>query len=97
EPFLIDNHPPHIPDLRVQSGRISGRARDDQGPISKLEYSVDGIDWKLMAADDGLLDSSDEAFSLALDQLPKGPHTVMIRVSDARANTSTREIDVVAP
>jgi hypothetical protein len=97
EPVLVDNHPPHFPDLRVQSGRVVGKARDGQGPISKLEYSVDGIEWKLLAADDGLFDSAEEAFSLPLAQLPKGTHTVVIRAYDARANSTTREIPVTVP
>ena len=40
EPVLVDNHPPHFPDLRVQSGRVVGKARDGQGPISKLSSTA---------------------------------------------------------
>jgi hypothetical protein len=94
EPFLVDNTPPSITALQVQAGKITGSARDEQGPISKLEYSVDGLEWRLVRADDELLDSREEAFSLPLLQLPKGDHLVAIRASDARGNTSTREIDV---
>jgi hypothetical protein len=97
EPILVDNHPPHIPDLRVQAARVLGKARDGQGPIAKLEYSVDGIEWKLLAADDGLFDTNEEAFTLPFAQLPKGAHTVVIRAYDARANTSSREIDLNVP
>src|SRR6201999_3607685 len=38
EPFLVDNSPPVITALQVQAGKITGKARDEQGPISKLEY-----------------------------------------------------------
>ena len=52
EPFLIDNHPPSVSALRVEGGQIKGRAQDSLGPIAKLEYSVDGLEWKLLSADD---------------------------------------------
>jgi hypothetical protein len=97
EPFLVDNHPPHIPELRAERDRVSGKASDEQGPISKLEYSIDGLDWKLAAADDRLLDSRDEAFSVPFTQLPKGNHMLVVRVSDARANTTTRELEINVP
>ena len=97
EPFLVDNHPPHIPDLRAQSDRVIGKARDDQGPITRLEYSLDGLEWKLLLPDDRLLDAREEAFSLPFSQLPKGDHLVMVRASDARNNTSTRELEVKVP
>jgi hypothetical protein len=97
EPFLVDNHPPHLPELRAQSDRVIGKARDDQGPITRLEFSVDGIEWKLLLPDDRLLDAREEAFSLPFSQLPKGSHSVMVRASDARNNTSTREIELNVP
>jgi hypothetical protein len=97
EPFLVDNHPPHLPELHVQGDRIVGTARDDQGPITRLEFSIDGIDWKLLMPDDRLLDSRQEAFSLPFSQLPHGSHGVMVRASDARNNTSTRDIEVSVP
>jgi predicted nucleic acid-binding protein len=94
EPFLVDNHPPELFDLRAQAEQITGRARDELGPITKLEYSVDGIEWKLLQPEDRLLDTRDEAFILPFKQLPKGSHTVMIRASDARANYNTRSLAV---
>jgi hypothetical protein len=97
EPFLVDNHPPHLPELRALSDHLIGKARDDYGPITRLEYSVDGLEWKLLMPDDRLLDSREEAFSLAFSQLPKGSHTVMVRASDARNNTSTLELEISVP
>lgn len=94
EPFLVDNSAPEVVGLQVQNGKVVGSARDALGPIGKLEYSVDGLEWRLVRADDELLDSREEAFSLPLLQLPKGNHLVAIRASDARGNTHTREIEV---
>jgi sugar lactone lactonase YvrE len=94
EPILIDNTPPEIPDLRVMGDRVIGKARDAQGPIGKLEYSLDGIEWRLLRADDDLLDAAEESFSLPFSQLPKGEHLVVVRVSDARGNSTARDLHV---
>ncbi|HEX2677684.1 MAG TPA: hypothetical protein VHM19_13625, partial [Polyangiales bacterium] len=97
EPILVDNHPPHVDELRVDKGRITGVARDNLGPVSKLEYTVDGLDWRLLSAEDDLLDTASERFVLPLSLLPKGNHAVVIRASDARANTGSAEIVVDVP
>ncbi len=97
EPILIDNHPPHVDELRVDGSRITGVARDTMGPISKLEYTVDGLEWKLLSSEDELFDTATEKFVLPLALLPKGNHAVVIRASDARANTGSAEIVVTLP
>jgi hypothetical protein len=97
EPFLVDNRAPTLPELRLQGGRVLGRASDDFGPITKLEFSLDGLEWKLLPPDDGLLDTRDERFSLALSELPHGDHLLAVRATDARGNTVTREVPVPVP
>ena len=68
-----------------------------KGPITRLEYSLDGFEWRVLRADDDLLDAREEAFSLALSQLPKGLHLLAVRASDARNNTVTRELELNVP
>lgn len=97
EPFLIDNHPPSVVDLRVAAGKLAGKAVDALGPISKLEYTADGIEWLLMFPVDGLFDTREEAFELPLQLLPKGESTVMVRATDARGNVGSSEITVRVP
>jgi outer membrane protein assembly factor BamB len=97
EPFLVDNRAPELVDLRVQGARVVGRAFDEQGPISRLEYSLDGFEWRVLKADDDLLDAREEPFSLPLSQLPKGVHLLAVRASDARNNTVTRELELSIP
>ena len=94
EPFLIDNHPPSVSALRVEGGQIKGRAQDSLGPIAKLEYSVDGLEWKLLSADDELFDTADEAFSLPVSALPKGNRMIVVRATDARSNTGSAQLEV---
>jgi hypothetical protein len=97
EPFLIDNHPPSVVDLRATGGKLTGKAVDSLGPISKLEYTVDGIEWLLMFPVDGLFDTREEAFELPLQLLPKGELSVMVRATDARGNVGSSEVSVRVP
>ncbi|HET6335878.1 MAG TPA: hypothetical protein VFG30_21780 [Polyangiales bacterium] len=94
EPFLLDNHPPSVVELRVAGGKLTGKAVDSLGPISKLEYTADGIEWFLMFPADGLFDTRDEVFQLPLQLLPKGDLTVMVRATDARGNVGSSEVNV---
>ena len=97
EPFLVDNRPPEIPELRLQGVRVTGSARDEQGPISRLEYNVDGQEWRLLRAEDDLLDSREERFTLPMLQLPKGEHLLAVRAYDARGNSTVRELTLTVP
>ena len=97
EPFLVDNRAPEVVDLRLQGGRIVGRAFDEQGPITRLEYSLDGFEWRILRADDDLLDAREESFSLPVPQLPKGLHLVAVRATDARNNSIVRELELNVP
>jgi outer membrane protein assembly factor BamB len=97
EPFLVDNHPPNVLELRAAAGNLTGKAVDKLGPISKLEYTVDGLDWLLMFPQDNLFDTREETFALPLSLLPKGEHSVMIRATDARGNVGSSEITLKVP
>jgi sugar lactone lactonase YvrE len=92
EPFLLDNHPPSVDGLRYAGSRILGTARDALGPISDLEYSVDGEDWKPMYPVDDLFDTRVERFELTVPELGKGAHVISVRARDARHNAGTAEI-----
>jgi sugar lactone lactonase YvrE len=93
EPFLLDNHAPRIEGLRHENGKVRGTARDELGPISKLEYALDGHDWKPFNPDDDLFDTSAETFTLALDPpLPAGSHVIAVRAKDARGNAASTEL-----
>jgi len=97
EPFLVDNRAPELVDLRVQGARVVGRAFDEQGPITRLEYSLDGFEWRILRSDDDLLDAREEGFSLPLTQLPKSAHLFAVRAADARNNMVIRELELNVP
>jgi hypothetical protein len=92
EPFLVDNRAPSVVELRYENGRVLGSARDELGPITRLEYAVNGQEWKPFYPKDDLFDTNVEAFELALSGLPKGSHVIAIRARDARNNTGTSEL-----
>lgn len=97
EPFLLDNHPPSVRDLKVAGDAVTGRAIDTLGPIAKLEYTADGIEWSLLFPQDGLFDTREERFSLPLNLLPRGQSTVMVRATDARGNVGSSDVSVKVP
>jgi len=94
EPVLIDNHPPRIDALRAAGKNLRGIARDDLGPITRLEYAVDGRDWILFFPTDDLFDTAEEKFSLTLDDLEKGTHIIAVRATDAAGNSAASEVTI---
>jgi outer membrane protein assembly factor BamB len=95
DPFLVDNTPPRVEQLRAQGRAVTGRAVDAASRIAKLEYAVDGGPFRPFFPDDHLLDSRTEAFTLTLpDDLPAGSYIVAVRATDAGGNTGSAETTV---
>jgi outer membrane protein assembly factor BamB len=92
EPFLLDNHPPHVENLSFSSGKLKGLAWDTLGPISSLEIAVDAQDFVPFYPVDDLFDTAREPFELELKDLSKGRHALAVRCKDARNNVTTAEL-----
>ena len=58
----------------------------DRGPLRRCEYSVDAGPWTPVEAYDGVTDSPQERFIIALPNLPAGEHLISVRVYDAAGN-----------
>ena len=87
ERFLIDNGRPEIKGLTVAGRKVTGRALDSFSAISGIQYTVDGDDWTVVAAADGVLDTPDEDFSFELPPtLAPGPHLLTVRAWDRAGN-----------
>jgi len=84
-PFRIDNTPPQIT-LKINKGTCSGKAIDQLSPLRRIQYSLDGKEWKQLAPKDNLLDTKEEEFELVLDKLDKGLHAVTIMAFDEAGN-----------
>jgi hypothetical protein len=101
-PFLIDNIPPRVENLRTatRAGSVRGRttvtvtggAIDSDSRIAKIEYSVDGSDWKQIFPDDTIFDSLSERFHFDVVDLPPGEHAITVRASDSQRNLSVGKI-----
>lgn len=88
-PVAIDNTPPVVtlsgPGRTGTSFQIYADAVD-RGPLRRCEYSVDAGPWTPVEASDGVTDSPQERFTIALPNLPAGEHLISVRVYDAAGN-----------
>ena len=101
-PFLIDNVPPRVESLRTSSRpgstrdkttvTVSGVATDADSRVARIEYSVDGGDWKSIFPDDSIFDSPQERFHFDAIDLPAGEHAITVRASDSQRNVSVGKI-----
>lgn len=90
-PVLIDNTPPSI---TIASAKRSGdtadiefSAMDAASDLRRCEYSLDASAWTPVAAQDGVIDSRQESFSLHLSGLRPGEHVLVLRAVDSGNNT----------
>lgn len=85
-PLLIDNSPPQItgPTAARASGRLEVRwkAVDAQSLIQWAEYSLDGGDWLVAQPTTRVSDSQEHDYTLSLEGVSSGEHTVAVRVTD---------------
>jgi outer membrane protein assembly factor BamB len=96
EPILVDNRKPQVLGLTARYPFVSGRARDDQSPLTALEYAIDGGEWHVLAVADGICDDVVEHFNFKLPALAPGPHAVTVRVWDSADNVGAAAITVRA-
>ena len=99
EPFVVDNTPPSILDLKVDQlgdGRIkiTGIATDSGTPLKQGSYAVNGGDLSTFFPTDAIFDSQREPFSFSLGLPTEGEHTLMVRVVDLAGNVSSRKTTV---
>ena len=85
---VVDNGRPKVVGLAFdrESSRISGTARDEMSPIRRLEYQIDGLDWKVFFPKDRLMDSSLEEFDFSIEPLDNNAHVIGVRAIDGEGN-----------
>jgi hypothetical protein len=97
EAFLVDNTPPAV-QLAARKGSrgaavvIEATANDTMGPVTAAEYSVDAARWTKLAPQDGVSDSRSESYTLSLDGLKPGEHTVILKASDLLGNVGAGKV-----
>ena len=99
--IVVDNTPPMIVTFTVkQQGKgkvaLSGKVADALSRISDIAYSIDTDEhWVTVLPDDGICDSSKEAFSTIIKDIEPGLHRVAIRVRDEFNNTAYSSVEVM--
>ncbi len=89
--MLIDNTKPRVLGLVYTAGRLRGRGEDSHSMITRVEVAVNGGQWRLVGAEDGIFDQDKEAFSVGLG-LSRGFHSVAVRIYDAAGNAGIEQL-----
>lgn len=94
--FEMDNTPPAISvgSVRVDRGRtlVTFDVKDDHSPIQRVEFSQDGQRWRGVFPVDGIADSREERFELAVEG-ELGERGLTLRASDGMNNVATAQVD----
>ena len=98
--FEIDNTAPDIVvrGVRLDRGKtiVSFDVKDDHSPVQKVEFSQDGQRWRGVFPVDGIADSREEHYELAIDG-ELGERGVTLRASDSMNNVATTHVDAPRP
>jgi sugar lactone lactonase YvrE len=98
--FEIDNTPPTITagTVRVERGRtiVPFDVKDDHSPVQRVEFSQDGQRWRAVFPVDGIADSREEHYELAIDG-ELGERGLTLRASDSMNNVETIHVSRPAP
>ena len=93
--FEVDNTPPLV-SATVDAKRkdwVRATARDDS-PIRKLELSVDAGRWEEVLPRDGISDSPEEEYEIAMPPVAAGgSRVVILRAADILGNVATVRVD----
>jgi hypothetical protein len=97
-PFTIDNGRPEVKISESVGGKIRGMVSDTTSLLTRLEYRVDGGDWKKIQPKDGVLDGQSEEWQVQLDLkgLEPGVRTITIRAIDEKDNVGVATVQVRA-
>lgn len=99
--FVVDNTPPRINDLRcerlAETYTLSATVTDETSPIAALAYSIDAQEWQAVEPADGIFDERTEEVSVDIGSLEPGEHTVTLRATDSRGNTTAAKQVLTVP
>jgi hypothetical protein len=99
-PLYVDHRKPEVTLEAARDGgalRVKGRAVDALSPIARLEFSVDGGDWRALFPVDRIFDARVEAFEFAPGDLPPGAHVITVRAMDVENNVGSAALTVTVP
>jgi len=93
-PFVIANSSPlvQLEGWDAEGGstpRLPFTARTSGSVVFQTEYSIDSGDWNILFPEDGIADSDLENYSLEINGIEPGRHSISIRVVDSIGNIGT--------
>ena len=91
--FEVDNAPPTIAASLEPAGRVRAVVRDDASPLRKVEISIDAGRWDEVHPVDGIADSLEETYEIALPASPGRRRIVILRATDSLGNVATARVD----
>lgn len=99
EPVVVDNTAPLIKKYSIESNKkgvvLNLQVLDQLSVIGKLDYTIDSnTDWISTVPDDLVYDTTDEDFTIVIEQLGAGEHVIAVRVSDDISNTTYKTFEV---
>jgi hypothetical protein len=99
EPVIVDNTGPVIKKHSIESDEeavvLKMQVSDQLSAIGKVDYTVDSnADWISTVPDDLVYDTTDEDFTIVIEELDAGEHIIAIRVSDDVGNTTYKTFEV---
>lgn len=100
-PFWIDDTPPEVRVLRqtatADGVEVQFRAEDATSPLRAAQTTTDEKDWTDVMADDGVIDSRVETFTVRVRHLGPGEHIIALRASDTAGNVGVGKAVVRIP
>jgi hypothetical protein len=102
DPVTIDNTGPVIKqDVVEKSGKtvtLKLRVVDEYSVIGAVDYTIDSNEkWRRAVPDDLVYDTTDEDFTIVIEDLKGGEHIIAVRVSDDAGNTTYKTFEVTVP
>lgn len=99
--FVIDNTAPTVTGLKAATvrnmTRISGLATEETTRVARVEYALDGAEWKAGSTADRIFDDKKEELAVMLENLEPGEHTIVVRVCDENGNIGAAHLVFEVP
>ncbi|MHC4215903.1 MAG: hypothetical protein ACYSWP_21345, partial [Planctomycetota bacterium] len=100
DPFVVDNTAPVIESSNLRTDgsvvTLSLEIKDEFTAIGKVSYTVDSNkDWVSALPDDMVYDTTDEFFTIVIEDLEPGEHVIAAKIADDIENTMYKTFLVV--
>ncbi len=99
DPVIVDNTGPVIGSQPIEKTdktiTLKLQVHDELSVIGELHYTVDSnAEWKGAMPDDFVCDTKDENFTIVIEDLKPGEHTLTVRARDSVGNTTYKTFEV---